>query len=71
MTSPWKSHVVLSGSIEHALLSSASAEIARTGPQLLTLAIAQGLRRYDDVTLRTALARLLISAEVNDGRMIG
>jgi len=58
MVSPFKSHVVLSGSIEHALLKSVSVERSRTRQQLLVIAIEGGLTRYDDQTVLTALRRL-------------
>ncbi|WP_161883837.1 hypothetical protein [Deinococcus alpinitundrae] len=58
MVSPLKSHVVLSGSIEHALLKSASMDLSRTRRQLLLIAIEGGLSLYDDQTVVTALQRL-------------
>ena len=61
MAPSWKSHVVLSGSIEHALLKSASVESPRTRRQLPVIAMECGLRRYDDQTVVTALQRLTAS----------
>jgi len=61
MPPSWKSHVVLSGSIEHALLASTSIDLSRTRQQLLVIAIECGLRLYDDQTVTTALRRLLAS----------
>ncbi|GAA3995162.1 hypothetical protein GCM10022631_01630 [Deinococcus rubellus] len=58
MSSHFKSHVVLKGSIEHALLASASMDLQRTRQQLLAIAIQHGLRLYDDETVVTALKRL-------------
>jgi len=61
MPAPKHPHVVLRGSIEHALLASASLDTPRTGQQLLVIAIHQGLKRYDDLTVATALKRLKAS----------
>jgi len=46
MSSSWKSHVVLSGSIEHALLASAPVDRPRTRRQLLVIATEASLRLY-------------------------
>jgi len=61
MPAPKQPHIVLSGSIEHALLASASLDTPRTSQQLLVIAIHQGLKRYDDLTVATALKRLKAS----------
>jgi len=58
MDSLWKSHVVLSGSIEHALLTSASLDTPRTRRRLLVIAVQNGLTRFDEQTVATALKRL-------------
>jgi len=61
MPAPKHPHIVLRGSIEHALLASASLGTPRTSRQLLVIAIHQGLKRYDDLTVATALKRLKAS----------
>jgi len=68
-----RSHVVLSDSIEHALLKSASVDLPRTRQQLLVIAIEYGLRLYDDQTVVTALQRLtatgLLKASRGPGKL--
>jgi len=71
MTSRWKSHIVVSGSIEHRLLSSASADTSRTRHQLLAAAIQGGLKFYDDQTVTVALRRLRASDLLVSGRRAG
>ncbi|WP_161884038.1 helix-turn-helix transcriptional regulator [Deinococcus alpinitundrae] len=61
MPPPKQPHVVVRGSIEHALLASASLDTPRTGRRLLVIAIHQGLKLYDDPTVATALRRLKAS----------
>jgi len=57
MRAPRPPHVVRKASIEHALLASASAR-PMTRWQLTLKAVERGLKRYDDLTIRTALRRL-------------
>jgi len=66
-----KSHVVLSDSIEHALLASALTDEPRTRQQLLVIAIECGLRRYDDQTVVKALQRLTASGFFKSSRGTG
>ncbi|AZI45348.1 hypothetical protein EHF33_20780 (plasmid) [Deinococcus psychrotolerans] len=68
MASPCKSHIVLSGSIDHALLASASVDIPRTRQRLLAVALEDGLQRYDDQTIITALRRLMGSGLLKSSR---
>jgi len=71
MASPWKLHVVLSGSIEHALLKSASTATPRTRRQLLVIAIQQGLSLYEEQTVTTALHRLSATGLLKSSRGYG
>jgi len=64
MTSPQHAHVVLSGSIEHALLVSASVDLPRTRRQLLVIAIEGGLQRYDNETVMQALRHLVVNGSL-------
>jgi len=71
MAPSWKSHIVISGSIEHRLLASASVALPRTRRKLLVIAIEHGLKLYDDQTVTTALKRLLASELFQSSRYDG
>lgn len=68
MGSFWKSHVVLSGSVEHALLKSAATDLPRTRRQLLAIAVQGGLKQHDDQTVTTALRRLSATGLLQSSR---
>jgi len=63
-----KSHVVIRNSIEHALLASASVDLSRNRQQLLVMAVESGLKRYDDLTVLTAIRRLTATGLLNSQR---